>query len=167
LNQLLPRVQSDSTIPRIAATNRAVQQGRSPIRRAADVAPDEIAAANSILMSPAGSHNGSSIMISPDWRLRDRMKTVGVGLVMALNVGTDPPDVVKPHPCAVLQCWMDPRTVSRAKAKEIIGERLEQQYAKWQLARTARPLKYRRALDPTVEDVRNLCLQLRRQARTE
>ena len=24
----------------------------------------------------------------PDWRLRDRMKTVGVGLVMALNVGT-------------------------------------------------------------------------------
>jgi len=105
--------------------------------------------------------------IKPDWRLKDRMKTVGVGLVMALNVGTDPPDVTKPYPCAVLQCWMDPRSVSRAQAKELIGERLEQQYAKWQLARTARPLKYRRALDPTVEDVRNLCVQLRRQARNE
>eukprot|EP00977_Amphora_coffeiformis_P009607 scaffold2215_cov162-Amphora_coffeaeformis.AAC.5 len=103
----------------------------------------------------------------PDWRLRVRMRTVGVGLVLALNIGTDPPDTVKPHPCAVLQCWMDPRTVSRSKAKEWIGERLEQQYAVWQLARTARPLRYRRALDPTVEDVRNLCTQLRRQARNE
>jgi len=105
--------------------------------------------------------------IKPDWRLRDRMKTVGIGLVMALNVGTDPPDLTKPSPCAVLQCWMNPFAYSRAKAKELIGERLEQQYAKWQLARTARPLKYRRALDPTVEDVRTLCLQLRRQARSE
>jgi Raptor N-terminal CASPase like domain len=182
LNQLLPRVQSDSTIPRIAATNRVQQgQGRSPIRgiihnsggaaaarrnaatEASSLAQDGNAMAATAITGSAGSSGN----LLPDWRLRDRMKTVGVGLVMALNVGTDPPDVVKPNPCAVLQCWMDPRTVSRAKAKEIIGERLEQQYAKWQLARTARPLKYRRALDPAVEDVRNLCLQLRRQARTE
>jgi hypothetical protein len=107
--------------------------------------------------------------IKPDWRLRDRMRTVGVGLVVALNIGTPPPDVVKPHPCAVLQCWMDPTSVSRSKAKEIIGEKLEQQYAQWQLAkvRATRPLKYRRALDPTVEDVRNLCVRLRRDARQE
>ena len=105
--------------------------------------------------------------IRPSWRLRDRMKTVGVGLVMALNVGTDPPDVIRPHPCAKLQCWMDPSSVTRAKAKEKIGERLEAQYAKWQQQRAARPLKYRRALDPTVEDVRALCLWLRRQARQE
>ena len=105
--------------------------------------------------------------IVPSWRLRDRMKTVGVGLVMALNIGTDPPDVVKPHPCAKLQCWMDPSTTSRARAKEKIGERLEAQYARWQQQRAARPLKYRRALDPTVEDVRALCLWLRRHARHE
>lgn len=103
----------------------------------------------------------------PSWRLRDRMKTVGVGLVMALNVGTDPPDIIKPHPCAKLQCWMDPSSVTRQKAKEKIGERLEAQYARWQQQRAARPLKYRRALDPTVEDVRALCLWLRRQARHE
>jgi hypothetical protein len=118
-------------------------------------------------LSGTGNGTGTPGTIVPDWRLRDRMKTVGVGLILALNVGTDPPDVTKPSPCATLQCWMDPFCCSRAKAKEWIGERLEQQYAKWQLARTARPLKYRRALDPTVEDVRALCLQLRRQARTE
>eukprot|EP00536_Pseudo-nitzschia_multiseries_P015356 jgi/Psemu1/246784/estExt_Genewise1.C_8680002 len=106
------------------------------------------------------------------------MKTVGVGLIMALNVGTDPPDVVKPHPCAKLQCWMDPSSVTRAKAKEKIGERLEKQYARWQQQRgggssssssssSSRPFKYRKTLDPTVEDVRALCLWLRKQARTE
>jgi Raptor N-terminal CASPase like domain len=127
--------------------------------------------------------------IKPDWRLRDRMKTVGVGLIMSLNVGTDPPDIIKPNPCAVLQCWIDPRPtigsgsgiittnlatntgtttgMTRAKARELIGERLERQYSKWQLTRTARPLKFRKALDPTVEDVRNMCIRLRREARNE
>ena len=105
--------------------------------------------------------------IIPTRRLKDRTKTVGVGLVMALNVGTEPPDITKPHPCAMLQCWMDPSSISRAKAKEKIGERLESQYAQWQLKRGARPMRYRRALDPTVEEVRALCLGLRRQARNE
>jgi WD40 repeat protein len=88
-------------------------------------------------------------------------------LYQALNVGTDPPDIIKPHPCAKLQTWIYPKEFSRAKAKEKIGERLEAQYARWQQQRAARPLKYRRAMDPTVEDVRALCLWLRRQARHE
>ncbi len=29
------------------------------------------------------------------WRMRDRMKTVSVALVLCLNIGVDPPDVVK------------------------------------------------------------------------
>jgi WD40 repeat protein len=115
--------------------------------------------------------------IVPDWRLRgDRMKTVGIGLIMALNVGTEPPDVIKPHPCAKLQCWIDPYQYQhqRAKAKEIIGDRLEQQYSKWQFSqakgggrRQVGTFKYRRALDPTIEDVRNVCTRLRSQARNE
>jgi hypothetical protein len=100
------------------------------------------------------SLNTNTSTALPDWRLKDRMKTVGVGLVTALNVGTDPPDIIKPHPCANLQCWMDPSSLTRAKAKEKIGERLEAQYVRWQQQRAARPLKYRRALDPTVEDLR-------------
>lgn len=105
--------------------------------------------------------------IKPDWRLTDKMKTVGMGLVMALKIGTDPPDVVKPHPCAVLQCWLDPRGESRSDAVEHIGQRLEEQYAKCQQTRVARPLRRRRVMDPTVEDVRNLCLQLRKHARND
>eukprot|EP00957_Ditylum_brightwellii_P169300 12885422-Ditylum_brightwellii.AAC.1 len=47
--------------------------------------------------------------IYPTWRLKERMKTVGVCLVLALNIGTDPPDIHKPNPCATLQCWLDPK----------------------------------------------------------
>ena len=132
----------------------------------------------------------ASLIITPSWRLRDRMKTVCVGLIMSLNVGTDPPDIIKPYPCATLQCWMDPASVSRAKAKEKIGERLEKQYSKWQQTQrssasssssastskggqsssstaSAPQFKYRKALDPTVEDVRAMCFYLRKQARSE
>ena len=105
---------------------------------------------------------GEKPKIKPSWHLKDKMRTAGVGLVMALNIGTDPPDVTKPYPCAKLQTWMDPASVSRATARDKIGERLQAQYAQWQQQRTPTPLKYRRALDPTVEDVRALCLWLRR-----
>jgi hypothetical protein len=34
------------------------------------------------------------------------MKTTGVGLVVCLNLGIDPPDIVKPVPCARVECWI-------------------------------------------------------------
>ena len=34
------------------------------------------------------------------------MKTVSVALILCLNVGVDPPDVVKTQPCARLECWI-------------------------------------------------------------
>jgi regulator-associated protein of mTOR len=40
------------------------------------------------------------------WRLRDRMKTVSVALVMCLNIGVDPPDVIRMQPCAKMICWI-------------------------------------------------------------
>ena len=101
-----------------------------------------------------------------NWRRRDRMRTVSMGLVLCLNLGTDPPDVVKPHPCAHLITWLDPRPISRSKAKELIGDRLERQYGNWQLGGSTR-LRCRRALDPTVNEVRNLCQHLRKVARGE
>jgi WD40 repeat protein len=113
-------------------------------------------------MTNDNNHN----TVIPTWRLKERMKTVGVGLILALNIGTDPPDVHKPNPCAKLICWMDPTSTSRAKAREKIGEKLENQYAKWQGQSRAK-LKYKRASDPTVEDVRNLCFSMRRVARNE
>lgn len=180
---VLKRVSSFSIMSRVSslslAEGGASQAHGQAARPYADGSPQEDPARDAYVGSNPtdGPHVGiqtpqihstaGSSEITPSWRLRDRMKTVGVGLVMALNVGTDPPDIIKPHPCAKLQCWMDPSSVTRQKAKEKIGERLEAQYARWQQQRAARPLKYRRALDPTVEDVRALCLWLRRQARHE
>ena len=119
---------------------------------------------HSLLSQSSNITTSSQYIITPTWRIKDRMKTVGVCLVLALNIGTDPPDLIKPTPCANLQCWLDPSSISRAKAKERIGERLEQQYSKWQ---QRSKLKYRRALDPTVDMVKELCFRMRESAKHE
>ena len=46
------------------------------------------------------------------WRMRERMKTVSVALVICLNVGVDPPDVTKTQPCARQECWVDPLSLN-------------------------------------------------------
>jgi regulator-associated protein of mTOR len=45
------------------------------------------------------------------WRLRSRLKTVNAGLFLCLNIGVDPPDIVKTNPCAKTECWVDPNTL--------------------------------------------------------
>ena len=35
-----------------------------------------------------------------------QMKTGMVALVLCLNIGVDPPDVIKISPCARLECWI-------------------------------------------------------------
>jgi WD40 repeat protein len=94
------------------------------------------------------------------WRLRERMKTANVGLLMCLNIGTDPPDVVKTSPCARKECWIDPQATSRSKARETIGRALQEQYEKLQPR-----ARYRLCLDPTADDFKKLCHVLRRGAR--
>jgi regulator-associated protein of mTOR len=96
------------------------------------------------------------------WRMRERMKTVQVAIVMCLNIGTDPPDVVKTPPYARDECWIDPLSLPPQKAIERIGQALQSQYERWQ-ARA----RYKQCLDPTVEDIKKLCLGLRRNARDE
>jgi hypothetical protein len=95
------------------------------------------------------------------WRLKDRMKTAGVALVLCLNLGTDPPDVAKPTPCARRECWFDP-TGPKQKGLELIGNALQQQYERWQSK-----AKYKQCLDPTSEDLRRLCINLRKAARND
>jgi regulator-associated protein of mTOR len=34
------------------------------------------------------------------------MRTMCVGLVVALNIGVDPPDLLKTDPCARQECWI-------------------------------------------------------------
>uniref|UniRef100_A0A336KI03 CSON003958 protein n=1 Tax=Culicoides sonorensis TaxID=179676 RepID=A0A336KI03_CULSO len=100
--------------------------------------------------------------INKNWRMRERMKTVSVALVVCLNVGVDPPDVVKIQPCARLEAWIDPATLSPQKAIELIGKNLQAQYERWQPK-----ARYKQSLDPTVEAVKKLCTSLRRNAKEE
>ena len=53
------------------------------------------------------------------WRMRERMKTVSVALVICLNVGVDPPDVTKTDPCArqVLDGDSFPKTFPTSQAR--------------------------------------------------
>lgn len=90
------------------------------------------------------------------------MKTVSVALVLCLNVGVDPPDLTKIDPCARLECWFDPSSVAPQKALEVIGGSLQKQYERWQPK-----ARYKLSLDPTVEDVKKLCISLRRNAKEE
>ncbi|XP_071105465.1 regulatory-associated protein of mTOR-like isoform X1 [Haliotis cracherodii] len=100
--------------------------------------------------------------VTETWRMKERMKTVSVALVMCLNVGVDPPDVVKTTPCARLECWIDPLSTSPQKALESIGGNLQKQYERWQPR-----ARYKQSLDPTVDEVKKLCTSLRRNAKEE
>ena len=99
-----------------------------------------------------------------EWRMRDRVKTVFAGLMVCLNLGVDPPDVVKTNPTATLECWIDPASPSTASTKviEMIGKALQAQYESLSI-RT----RYKQFLDPSVEETKRCCLSLRRSARDE
>ncbi len=55
------------------------------------------------------------------WRQKERLKTTAVALVLCLNIGVDPPDVLMISPCARLECWVDPLSMQPPKALETIG----------------------------------------------
>ena len=99
-----------------------------------------------------------------EWRMLDRVKTVFAGLMLCLNIGVDPPDVVKTNPTAKLECWTDPssQTSPNIKTMETIGKALQTQYETLSV-RT----RYKQFLDPSVEETKKCCVQLRRNAREE
>jgi hypothetical protein len=56
------------------------------------------------------------------WRMvTPRLRIMDVALVLCLNIGTDPPDIVKPNPCARKECWIEPFSMPAQKALETIG----------------------------------------------
>ncbi|KXS18669.1 hypothetical protein M427DRAFT_197186 [Gonapodya prolifera JEL478] len=97
-----------------------------------------------------------------DWKMRERLKTVSVALVLCLNIGIDPPDIVKTSPCAKLEAWVDPFSMAPQKALDTIGRNLQQQYEVWQPR-----ARYKLSLDPSVEETKKLCVGLRRNAKDE
>ena len=87
---------------------------------------------------------------------------MSVALVVCLNIGVDPPDVLKIAPCARSECWINPLLGPPAKALDAVGKALQAQYERWQPR-----ARYKAALDPTLEDVRKLCVTCRRNAKQE
>ena len=97
---------------------------------------------------------------------------------MCLNIGVDPPDVIKVYPCSVLECWLDPNSHQLSKPLETIGNSLKNQYERWQprviLSHKKnffyffyQQARYKLCLDPTVEEVKKTCTSLRRSAKKE
>jgi len=108
-----------------------------------------------------GVSNSSAALVS-NWRMKSKMKTVSVALLLCLNIGYDPPDVIKLAPCARLECWTDPYGQQPQKAMREIGDKLIDQYQRWQ--GRARVKLYK---DPTVDEARKACASCRRHARQE
>lgn len=41
-----------------------------------------------------------------EWKMKNKVKTAHAALVACLNIGVDPPDVLKIEPCPKLECWI-------------------------------------------------------------
>jgi len=78
--------------------------------------------------------------------MKDRLKTLHAILSVCLNIGVDPPDLIKVDPCARTECWTDPFGMEPAKALETIGNTLKKQYERWHGR-----AQFKLCLDPTVE----------------
>jgi regulator-associated protein of mTOR len=100
----------------------------------------------------------------PPWRGSSpgKLKTANAALVLCLNIDVDPPDVIKTNPCAVLECWVDPRTMPSHKALEAIGTNLQHQFEG-----LSSKIPYKPILDPSFEDLRRFCMTLRKQAKDD
>ena len=98
------------------------------------------------------------------WRDKDRQKTVSAALVLCLNIGVDPPDIVKTIPTATLECWTDTThsTTTNSKLMEIIGKKLQDQYENMSIK-----TRYKQYLDPSIEETKKVCTSLRRNAKEE
>ncbi|CAI5757890.1 unnamed protein product [Candida verbasci] len=95
--------------------------------------------------------------------MKERQKTISAVLVLCLNLGIPPPDVIKTSPCAKYEACIDPTTYNDTKkALENIGKNLQAQYETLSI-RT----RYKQSLDPCVEDVKRFCNTLRRNAKEE
>lgn len=94
------------------------------------------------------------------WRAAPgKIKTAHAALVLCLNIDVDPPDIIKTKPCAVLEAWVDPHTMPSHKALEVIGQNLQHQFEGLNPK-----ISYKPILDPSKDDLKRLCANLRKSA---
>ncbi|KAI0829041.1 hypothetical protein BC628DRAFT_1362076 [Trametes gibbosa] len=94
------------------------------------------------------------------WRAAPgKIKTAHAALVLCLNIDVDPPDVIKTNPCAYLEAWVEPHTMPSQKALEVIGTNLQHQFEGLNPK-----IAYKPILDPSKEDLKRICVNMRKQA---
>ncbi|KAF7259470.1 hypothetical protein EG68_02896 [Paragonimus skrjabini miyazakii] len=93
---------------------------------------------------------------------KEKTKTGAGALVVCLNIDIDPPDVHKIPPYSRVEAWFDPTDANSLRALETIGKNLQAQYDRWQPR-----ARFKQCLDPTLDDVKNLCLNLRRNLKSD
>ncbi len=93
------------------------------------------------------------------WMASDRRRTARGVLALSLNIGVDPPDVVKRDPCAFLECWQDPFAADADKSVQQVGETLVKQYDFLQPRSKYIPLG-----DPNPSSIEQECKRARRAA---
>eukprot|EP00835_Amoeboradix_gromovi_P002107 NODE_112_length_19362_cov_0.399678.p2 type:complete len:1172 gc:universal NODE_112_length_19362_cov_0.399678:13353-9838(-) len=84
----------------------------------------------------------------------EKSKTVAVIIAMCLNLGISPPDMIKPEDSAKLLCWQIP------KNSDTIIRNLQLQYQLWHPR-----AKYKLLPDPSLEDLKKVCVALRKAAK--
>ncbi|KAJ2785736.1 Target of rapamycin complex 1 subunit kog1 [Coemansia interrupta] len=128
-----------------------------------------------------------------DWRQTEKLRTVGALLVVCLNLGTDPPDLVRPSKRAVLEAWVDPTAPVQMPTPEELALQAANNNnngaagssAQRSATRERTPMKaigenilrqfegiqthakYKPLLDCAMEDLRKNCVQFRRVAKEE
>lgn len=110
----------------------------------------------------AGHAKAAPYTIPADWRSKDKIKIGHGALVVCLRIGFDPPDVIKTTPCARLEAWVDTTSVGKDRAMEQIATNLQKQFEGLAMSSKA---KFSTYMDPAHEDLRKLCVGLRRKAR--
>ncbi|KAJ3427542.1 regulatory-associated protein of mtor [Anaeramoeba flamelloides] len=113
-------------------------------------------------------HNTNSLVetktkkpTTKEWRISKSRTVTGI-LVMCLNIGVDPPDVIKPDPCAKLECWIDPEQVPENDVLDHIGTSLQRQYE------TLEPRsRYKYHMDTPLSKMKEICKFPRRYAKRE
>jgi regulator-associated protein of mTOR len=100
---------------------------------------------------------------APEWRMRDRLKTVSAIMALCLNIGVEPPGGMKVSPAPKLQCWIDPLgPIPGNNAMGAIAKALQGQYE--QLSMRTR---YKVLSDPTSDEIKKYATTVRRNARDE
>ncbi|EUB57529.1 Regulatory-associated protein of mTOR [Echinococcus granulosus] len=92
---------------------------------------------------------------------KEKIKTINVALVVCLNMDIDPPDVQKIPPYSRIEAWVDPADAGY-RVVDMIGKNLQSQYERWQPKGC-----YRQCLDPNLEEVKKICVNMRRNARAD